>query len=55
MYDNVKEKIEIVFSHYGKTDYDNVRRQKIVHKIYRKVDGDTLSNQYVEVLDYENI
>lgn len=51
----VKEKITLVFSHYGKTDYDNVRRQKVVHKIYRKVDGEEITNEYVEVLEYVGI
>ena len=48
------DKIVLAFSHFGKTDYDKVRRQKIRHLVYRKCDGDVITDDYVEVLEYED-
>lgn len=45
----MKENMNIEFAYNGRTEFDNVRRQKIVHKVYRDVDN---PKTYVEVLDY---
>lgn len=46
----MKEIMTLKFAYNGRTEFDNVRRQKIKHKVYRDVDDE---NTLVEVLDYE--
>lgn len=48
----MKDRMTIEFAYHGKTEFDNVRHQKIKHKVYRDVDD---NHTLVELIDYEEI